>query len=308
MAGACGCTEACNCVLQGINGITVSGSGQSYDPYIIGPPAETPFAAVNTDNTIGITPGGPYGHNPVVNLIIDPASTATVTKTVDGLRIDAPPAGGGLDVPIGVVLSSAGPTVPAGYLPCDGLPYATILYPLLFAEIGYTYGGAGATFNVPDHGFRASYGPGSAPGTALGDDDGLLLAQRLPGHSHTGPLHNHAFGTLAGTTAATTAAAALSPGAGTLQQFGVNDNIAGGEAWLNVTTGTTAAPPATPTNNNSGDGEGPGSSGDVTLSDHKHGIASVAVTMSGATGDAGTGATSIVTNPYIVFNKIIRAA
>ena len=40
--------------------------------------------------------------------------------------------------------------IPDGYLLCDGAQYATSEYPKLFESIGYTHGGTGANFNVPD--------------------------------------------------------------------------------------------------------------------------------------------------------------
>ena len=52
--------------------------------------------------------------------------------------------------PPGTMTMFAGATAPTGYLLCDGSSYSTTTYPALFAVIGYTYGGAGNTFNVPD--------------------------------------------------------------------------------------------------------------------------------------------------------------
>jgi microcystin-dependent protein len=54
-------------------------------------------------------------------------------------------------VPVGTIkmfISNISP--PVGYIPCNGASYATTAYPALYAVIGYTYGGSGATFNVPN--------------------------------------------------------------------------------------------------------------------------------------------------------------
>jgi hypothetical protein len=51
---------------------------------------------------------------------------------------------------IGLIESFAGSTVPNGYLPCDGRDLKKDAYPALFNKIGYTYGGAGDTFRLPD--------------------------------------------------------------------------------------------------------------------------------------------------------------
>ena len=62
-------------------------------------------------------------------------------------------AGGGVFLPAGfgpIPWSGVNGTVPIGWLLCDGASYPTASYPDLFAAIGYTYGGGGANFNVPD--------------------------------------------------------------------------------------------------------------------------------------------------------------
>jgi hypothetical protein len=52
---------------------------------------------------------------------------------------------------IGQVIMVARTSLPsADWLWCDGASYATSQYATLFSIIGYTYGGAGATFNVPN--------------------------------------------------------------------------------------------------------------------------------------------------------------
>ena len=58
----------------------------------------------------------------------------------------------GDSVPAGTVLWLSTPTVPAGYLPCNGAAVGRATYPDLFAAIGTTYGsGNGSTtFNLPN--------------------------------------------------------------------------------------------------------------------------------------------------------------
>ncbi len=57
-----------------------------------------------------------------------------------------------VEVPAGIMAPFSGTGSPATgeWIPCDGASYSTALYPDLFAAIGYTYGGSGATFNVPN--------------------------------------------------------------------------------------------------------------------------------------------------------------
>ena len=66
--------------------------------------------------------------------------------------------------PAGTMTMFAGSSAPAGYLLCDGTMYSTAAYPDLFAVIGYTYGGSGSTFNVPD--MRGRFGEGVSSGVS----------------------------------------------------------------------------------------------------------------------------------------------
>ena len=52
----------------------------------------------------------------------------------------------------------AGATAPTGWLLCDGTSYATTSYATLFAVVGYTFGGSGASFNVPNLKGRVVFG------------------------------------------------------------------------------------------------------------------------------------------------------
>jgi microcystin-dependent protein len=83
----------------------------------------------------------------------------------------------------GTVRKWAGPVIPFWWLRCDGASYATATYPDLFAEIGYTHGGSGANFNVPDYRRRHPLGAGDT-GNALGTNDGDTEANRTPTHQH----------------------------------------------------------------------------------------------------------------------------
>lgn len=56
----------------------------------------------------------------------------------------------GFPIPVATVLAYGGQVAPAGFLKCDGASYLTEDYPDLFSEIGYTYGGSAANFDVPD--------------------------------------------------------------------------------------------------------------------------------------------------------------
>ena len=89
-------------------------------------------------------------------------------------------------VPSGSVFYSAGPGVPTGYLECNGQGISASVYPDLFAVLGYTYGGSGDLFYIPD--LRGQFvrgwddGRGADPGRALGSAQSAA----------TGP-HQHDF-------------------------------------------------------------------------------------------------------------------
>ena len=70
-------------------------------------------------------------------------------------------------VPTGTIIMHPSATAPAGYLYCNGTSVATVgIYAKLFAVIGYTYGGAGATFNKPN--FQGCFLRGAGSQTVSG--------------------------------------------------------------------------------------------------------------------------------------------
>lgn len=86
--------------------------------------------------------------------------------------------------PIGTIKQYGGGTPPSDWLKCNGNSYSTASpYDLLFAVIGYTYGGSGTQFNVPDLRTRHLSEPDDTT-TFVGDSDGLALASREMGHQH----------------------------------------------------------------------------------------------------------------------------
>ena len=74
-----------------------------------------------------------------------------------------------------------GAALPSGFLWCDGSTYSTSLYPFLFAAIGYTYGGSGNNFKVPQMAGQVPAGIGGSLGLTLGQEFGEVT------HLLTGP-------------------------------------------------------------------------------------------------------------------------
>lgn len=130
------------------------------------------------------------------NAALDNATTATANITGAAL------------IPSGTVLNFAGSTTPTGYLLCDGTSYSTTTYAPLFAAIGYTHGGSGGNFNVPDTRGRVIAGVDSVTGRLTGSNmSGLglgatggeathtLVTGELAAHNHgvSDPSHYHAI-------------------------------------------------------------------------------------------------------------------
>ncbi|KRB73083.1 hypothetical protein ASE01_20115 [Nocardioides sp. Root190] len=98
-----------------------------------------------------------------------------------------PPVQSGARPDVGVVELFAGPVdqIPTTKLLCDGSSHAVADYPYLFAVIGYTFGGAGANFSVPNLTDRFPIGAGTkARGTTGGAPSVTLAANNLPPHVH----------------------------------------------------------------------------------------------------------------------------
>jgi len=109
-------------------------------------------------------------------------------------------------IPAGTIIMSAAVTEPGGWFDCNGrsLVKGAIgsVYYDLFLAIGYTYGGSGANFNVPDMRGRVGVGLGQGAGLTnrpLADISGAethtLTEAQMPIHNHeiTDLGHRHAY-------------------------------------------------------------------------------------------------------------------
>ena len=92
----------------------------------------------------------------------------------------------------GEIQISATTIIPPWKLLCDGATYNTAQYPDLFAAIGYTFGGSGATFNVPNLKGKTVVGLNSSEtefdtlGESGGEKKHVLTTGELATHTHTG--------------------------------------------------------------------------------------------------------------------------
>ena len=85
-------------------------------------------------------------------------------------------------VPSGMIAVYGSITLPPGWVACDGTTYSTTTYADLFASVGYTFGGAGSSFAVPD--LRGQFVRGF-------DTSGAVDPGRVFGTTQTGQMESH---------------------------------------------------------------------------------------------------------------------
>ena len=93
-------------------------------------------------------------------------------------------------MPIGAITAFAGGSAPTGYVMCDGATLSKTTYAALWNVIGYTYGGSGSTFLVPNLQGRVPVGRNGVTFATLGATGGeethTLTTAEMPNHTHTG--------------------------------------------------------------------------------------------------------------------------
>lgn len=103
---------------------------------------------------------------------------------------------------VGTVKTFAGKTIPTNWMIADGRSLPTATYPDLFTAIGYTYGGSGANFNLPDLRSKFLYGAAQSDLSDVaaqgGEASHILSAAEMPVHSHTVNSHSHGGAVVSG--------------------------------------------------------------------------------------------------------------
>ena len=108
------------------------------------------------------------------------ASLTGALPAIDGSNLT-----GIAGIPSGAVIYHAANTAPTGFIKANGASISTSTYSDLFAVIGYTFGGSGGSFNVPD--LRGEFlrgwddGRGVDSGRGFGSSQGGAMQQ----HRHT---------------------------------------------------------------------------------------------------------------------------
>jgi microcystin-dependent protein len=129
--------------------------------------------------------GTEFSADSTIARLDSPTFTGTVTL---------PAATNGL-LPSGAITQFAGASAPAGYLLCTGQSVSTTTFASLFSAIGYTYGGSGGSFNVPNLQNRVPVGKGTGTFATINSTGGaethILTTNEMPSHTHTQNSHQH---------------------------------------------------------------------------------------------------------------------
>ena len=159
----------------------------------------TKFARIDHAHTIA--------NNAVTAGKIATGGVSATAQIADGIITTAKLAGGSVtlatlasdqQLQAGMISMWGGATAPTGWLLCNGASVATASYPGLFAIIGYSYGGSGANFTLPDLRGRVPVGAGTGAGLTArtvgqtgGAETVALVLGEMPSHSHTVNSHSH---------------------------------------------------------------------------------------------------------------------
>jgi microcystin-dependent protein len=109
-------------------------------------------------------------------------------------------------IPYGTIIQSAAVVIPDGWLLCNGASIQANIYVNLYNVIGYTYGGSGNNFNVPDMRGRVTVGTGTGAGLSArtlgatgGQETHTLSVDEMPSHSHSSNATGGAIGLITST-------------------------------------------------------------------------------------------------------------
>lgn len=252
--------------------------------------AGTPLAVLNGRTTYMYCDGTDFaavGSNNSVDGNLDVTGNATiggnlnVSGTINASNVGIIPGG---------ILMWPTAVAPSGFLICNGASLATATYPALFAAIGYTFGGSGSVFSLPNYTDRMPIGAGSAYALAStgGANSVTLTTTNMPAHTHS------FSGSGTGSAQTNNASANLSdPG---------HSHSISPSYMVSSNSGQQGRTDAAQASSGSGTGSSQTGISDIG---HSHSF-SVTTTISGTTGSAGSGASFSTISPYIGMYFIIK--
>lgn len=103
------------------------------------------------------------------------------------------------NTPTGMISIHSGSVAPTGWLLCDGTSYASASYTTLFNVIGYTFGGSGANFSVPNlkgkvvvgiDGSQVEFDTRGETGGAMTHQHTIAASSAITSSNHDGHGHN----------------------------------------------------------------------------------------------------------------------
>jgi phage-related tail fiber protein len=125
-----------------------------------------------------------------------PGQSVTGPPGPPGQSVTGPPGPPGTN-PAGTVIYYSDSSAPTGYIKANGASLSTTTYATLFAAIGYTFGGSGASFNVPDLRGEFVRGWDDARGIDSGRAFGSAQAEGTIAHEHQLPFNIDSDGSIA---------------------------------------------------------------------------------------------------------------
>jgi len=181
-----------NPLAAGSGGTGLSSLGSGVATFLGTPSSANLLAAVTDETGTGALVFGTAPTISSANLTGTPvAPTAAVGTNTTQVATTAFVQASGL---VGEIKMWGTASAPTGYLLCDGSSVSTTTYAALFAIIGYTFGGSGASFTLPDYRGRMPIGvSGSYALAATGGSANATLVS----HTHTAtsvvtdPTHTH---------------------------------------------------------------------------------------------------------------------
>jgi microcystin-dependent protein len=144
--------------------------------------------AVGANNTVLVADSAQSSGIKWGQVEADSISAAAITAIATQVESLISPSG----VPAGVITQFAGASAPTGWLLCQGQSVSTTTYASLFAAIGYTYGGSGSSFIIPNLQGRVPVGLDGSQGEFLqlaqtgGSKTHPLTVSEMPSHGHSG--------------------------------------------------------------------------------------------------------------------------
>ena len=310
----------------GPTGPTGNTGAAGADSTVTGPTGDTgPTGPTGlTGNTGATGPTGATGANSTVTGPTGPTG-ASVTGPTGPQGVAGPQGAQGIQGPTGptgavtvgvvtgVISQYAGSTAPDGYLLCQGQSVSTTTFATLFGVIGYTYGGSGSNFTIPNLQNRVPVGKGpDAEFDVLGETGGAktvaLTTAQIASHTHSNTLtgtttfaasghrHNYRFSLWDSN---------YMPSAGNSAMGGTTDIQAGAWRFSNSTwAGAAAGENITTVRNNGGGFSSGGVTRMTTNGDTDTASSTASVSLSNAS--AGSGEAHNNLQPYIVLNYIIK--